>query len=160
MKLATKRPKRHEPFIKGLCAFLWLTSAAVAQTQDFETPDFKLKLSKTSQTVAALEPKSTPGFDFTPADRLSQRAANGYHHLGDLILRVRSGSSGAWQNYDTAESRAAVESLTASGPTLATADLSRTLPAGIALQITRSWVVDNGHLARRFAVVVCKRPTA
>jgi hypothetical protein len=153
MKLATKRPQRHDLFIKGLgafCVFLWLTSAAVAQTQDFETPDFKLRLSKTSQTVAALEPKSTPGFDFTPADRLSQRAANGYHHLGDLILSIRTGSSGAWQNYDTAESRAAVESLTASGPTLATADLSRTLPAGIPLQITRSWVVDNGHLVLHF----------
>jgi len=153
MKLATKRPPRHDLFIKGFgafCVFLWLTSAAVAQTQDFETPDFKLKLSKTSQTVAALEPKSTPGFDFTPADRLSQRAANGYHHLGDLILRVRTGSSGAWQKYDTAESRAAVESLTARGPTLATADLSRTLPAGIPLQITRSWVVDNGQLVLHF----------
>ena len=38
---------------------------------------------QTSQTVAALEPKTTPGFDFTPADRLAQRAANRYHHLGD-----------------------------------------------------------------------------
>ena len=44
-----------------------------AQTQEyleFDTPDFKLKLLKASQTVAALEPKSAAGFDFTPGDRL------------------------------------------------------------------------------------------
>src|SRR5689334_5039706 len=59
---------------------------------EFNTPDFQLRLLKSSQTVAALAPKNTtPGFDFTPADRLSQRAANRYHHLGDLILRTRTG---------------------------------------------------------------------
>src|SRR5262245_2545259 len=54
---------------------------------EFDTPDFKLKLVKASQTIAALQPKSGDGFDFTPADRLERRAANGYHHLGDLTLR-------------------------------------------------------------------------
>src|SRR5215475_8415961 len=80
---------------------------------DLDTPDFKLRLVKESQTVAALEPNNTSGFDFTPSDRLAQRAANRYHHLGDLILRVRTGTSGPWQKYDTAESRAPVESLPA-----------------------------------------------
>lgn len=115
---------------------------------DLDTPDFKLRLLKDSQTVAGLEPKRTPGFDFTPSDRLAQRAANRYHHLGDLILRVRVGSSGSWQKYDTAESRSAVESLTTIA--LAAADLSPTLPADIPLQITRSWLVENGRLVLRF----------
>jgi len=132
------------------CAFLWLASAASAQTLDLETPDFKLRLTKESQTVAALEPKGTPGFDFTPSDRLSQRAANRYHHLGDLILRVRAGGSGSWQKYDTSELRAPVESLPATGSTLAAANLAPTLPADIPLQITRSWIVDNGRLVLRF----------
>ena len=132
------------------CAFLWLTSAASAQTLDLETPDFKLRLDKASQTVAALEPKSSPGFDFTPADRLTQRSANRYHHLGDLILRLRTGSSGPWQKYDTAESRKPVETLTSVGPTLAAANLSATLPADIPLQITRSWIIDNDSLVLRF----------
>jgi uncharacterized protein DUF5695 len=136
--------------ICAFCAFLWLFSVSSAQTLDLDTPDFKLRLTNASQTVAALEPKNTPGFDFTPSDRLAQRAANRYHHLGDLIVRVRSGNSGPWQKYDTAESRNAVESLTPVSPTLATADLSRTLPADIPLQIKRSWIVDNGRLVLRF----------
>src|SRR5215813_6547586 len=90
---------------------------------EFKTPDFNLRLLKSSQTVAALEPKSTPGFDFAPSDRLSQRSANRYHHLGDLILSVRAGSSGPWVKFDTAESRQPVEALPAVGPTLAAADL-------------------------------------
>jgi uncharacterized protein DUF5695 len=143
MKVANK-------IICAFCAFLWLFSVGSAQTLDLDTPDFKLRLTTESQTVAALEPKNTPGFDFTPSDRLAQRAANRYHHLGDLILRVRTGNSGPWQKYDTAESRNAVESMTPVGPTLAAADLSPTLPPDIPLQIKRSWIVDNGRLVLRF----------
>jgi len=132
---------------------LWISYSSNAQTQpylDFDTPDLKLRLDKRSQTVAALEPKQAPGFDFTPADRLAQRAGNRYNQLGDLILRVRVGSSGAWQKYDTAESRAPVATMNAVGPTLAAADLSPTLPPDIPLQITRSWLVDQGRLVLRF----------
>ena len=117
---------------------------------DLDTTDFRLRLVKASQTVAALEPKSASGFDFTPSDRLSQRSANGYHHLGDLVLRARVGSSGPWQKYDTAESRKPVEPLKTIGPALASADLSPTLPSGIPLHITRTWLIDNGHLVLRF----------
>jgi Family of unknown function (DUF5695) len=94
---------------------------------DLDTPDFALKLVKASQTVAALQPKGASGFDFTPADRLERRAANGYHHLGDLTLRVRSGSSGPWRKVDTAEARKPIQPLNDSAPTLAAADLSPTL---------------------------------
>ena len=44
---------------------------------EFDTPGLKLKLVKASQTVAALEPKDAPGFDFTPGDRIERRAATG-----------------------------------------------------------------------------------
>ncbi|HEU4433841.1 MAG TPA: DUF5695 domain-containing protein [Pyrinomonadaceae bacterium] len=117
---------------------------------DLDTADFKLRLVKASQTVAALEPKSATGFDFTPSDRLSQRAANGYHHLGDLVLRARVGSSGPWQKYDTAASRKPVQALQTIAPALAAADLSTTLPSDIPLQIRRSWISDNGQLVLRF----------
>ena len=119
---------------------------------EFDTPDFKLKLVKASQTVAALQPKGADGFDFTPADRLERRAANGFHHLGDLTLRLRAGSSGAWRQYDTAETRKTVQGLTVSGKTLAAADLSATLPADIPIQVTRSWLVEDGHLVLRFDI--------
>ena len=72
---------------------------------DLDTPDFSLRLVKASQTIAALRPKSVTNFDFTPADRLERRAANGYHHLGDLLLRLRTGDSEPWQQYDTALTR-------------------------------------------------------
>ena len=92
-----------------LCVFLCLfaplrekpISANQQPTLDLDSPDFKLLLVKTSQTVAAFEPKNTPGFDFTPSDRLAQRSANRYHHLGDLLLRVRAGTSlGLWLTLD------------------------------------------------------------
>jgi hypothetical protein len=101
---------------------------------EYETPTFKLKLVKASQTVAALEPRTASSFDFTPADRIERRAANGYHHLGDLTLRIRGDSSSPWKKYDTAELRKPINSLSVSGPTLAAADLTPTLPADIPLQ--------------------------
>src|ERR1044072_4562652 len=88
-----------------LCVFVPLHEGTSASNDqpflEIDTPEFKLRLSKDSQTVAGLEPKNTPGFDFTPGDRLERRATNGYHHLGDLTLRVRTGTSGSWQKYDT-----------------------------------------------------------
>ena len=117
---------------------------------EFDTPDFKLKLVKASQTIAALEPKSTAGFDFTPGDRLERRAANGFHHLGDITFRVRSDSTGSWRDYDTAQARQPVNAMVVSSKVLAAADLSPTLPDDVPLQITRSWALDNDRLVLKF----------
>src|SRR5262245_59525153 len=117
---------------------------------DVDTPDFKLRLVKASQTAAALQPKGANNFDFTPADRLERRAANGYHHLGDLTLRVRTGTTGQWRMYDTAEARKPVLTLEASGQTLAAADLTPTLPEDCPLQVTREWKLEDGRLVLHF----------
>jgi len=117
---------------------------------ELDTPDFKLKLVKASQTIAALQPKGAGNFDFTPADRLERRAANGYHHLGDLTLRVRTGNTGSWRKYDTAEARKPVLTLQASGQTLAAADLTPTLPDDSPLQVTREWKLNDGRLVLNF----------
>ncbi|HEU4982979.1 MAG TPA: DUF5695 domain-containing protein, partial [Acidobacteriaceae bacterium] len=61
------------------------------------TPDFTLKLVRSSQTVAALLPKGADGFDFTPGDLLVARSQNGYYHLGDLDLRLRVNGTGDWK---------------------------------------------------------------
>jgi hypothetical protein len=145
---------------------------------EFDTPAFTLKLVKASQTIAALEPKGVPTytptptpargrgrgaeappqpagplrFDFTPADRLSQRAADGFHHLGDITLRLRSSATGAWVDYDTASARKPIAPLQASGTTLAAADLSPTLPADIPVRVTRSWRLVNGRVVLSFEV--------
>src|SRR6185312_9143277 len=119
-------------------------------TSDFDTPDFTLKLVKASQTVAALQPKGADGFDFTPADQLGVRAADGFYQLGDLTLRLREGASGDWKNFSTAEARKPVLPREVSGKTLAAADLTPTLPDDCPLQITRSWSLDNGRLVLQF----------
>jgi hypothetical protein len=117
-----------------------------------DTPQLTLKLVRSSQTVAALLPKGADGFDFTPGDQLVARSQNGYYHLGDLDLRLRSGSSGAWQDYSTALARSPVTPLAAQGSVLASADLAPTLPSDIPLAITRTWLVDGGQLVLRFTL--------
>jgi hypothetical protein len=119
-------------------------------TVDFETPDFTLSLVRSSQTVAALKPKGGKGFDFTPGDLLIARSQNGFFHLGDLTVRLRSQGSTDWNNYSTAADRKPVRELAHSGSILASSDLSPTLPADIPLQITRTWSVEDGKLALRF----------
>jgi alpha-L-arabinofuranosidase len=117
-------------------------------TVDFDTPDFTLKLVKDSQTIAALQPKGAEGyrdapFDFTPADQIQARAADGYNHLGDITFRVREGDAGPWTAYSTAMARKPVTALPAGGNILAAADLAATLPENCPLQITRSWRIDS-----------------
>ena len=114
-----------------------------------ETPAFQLELVKASQTVAALRPKADT-FDFTPGDWLEKRQGNGFHHLGDLNLRLRTGPDTAWRQFSTAAARKPVQALSVAAPALAAADLGPTLPADIPLQVRRYWEVVNGQLALRF----------
>jgi hypothetical protein len=72
---------------------------------EFDTPDFTLKLVEASQTIAALQPKSGQGFDFTPADRLERRASDGHYHLGEVTIRMRKGNTGEWKEYSTTTER-------------------------------------------------------
>ena len=118
--------------------------------QSYETPDFILSLVRSSETVAALKPRSADGFDFTPGDLLVARSQNGYFHLGDITLRLRSENSGEWINYSTAAARAPVRQLPASGNLLAIADLSPTLAGDMPLEITRTWSLEGGKLTLRF----------
>ena len=117
---------------------------------EIETPDFTLKLLKSSQTVAALLPKSGGGFDFTPFDLLTKRAAAGFYHLGDLRFSVRRSGAGEWQDFSTAAARKNVINLPAAAPDLAIADLSSTLPADCPVQVLRKWTLHNGRLVLNF----------
>jgi hypothetical protein len=119
---------------------------------DLDTPDFTLTLVRSSQTVAALKPKGADGFDFTPGDLLTERSQDGYFHLGDITLRLRTGKSEEWKNYSTAAARAPVVTLPSSGDVLASADLAPTLPSDFTLQIVRTWMLVDGKLALRFVL--------
>lgn len=117
-----------------------------------DTPDFTVTMVKSSQTIAALKPKSGAGFDFTPGDMLVERSRDGYYHLGDLDVRLRTDKDGSWRGYSTAYARQPVTPLPASGDVLAAADLTPTLGADIPLRIVRAWTVTNGKLGLRFTI--------
>ncbi len=119
---------------------------------NFATPDFDLSLVRSSQTVAALEPKGAGGFDFAPGDLLVERSRNGYYHLGDIDFRLREGMSGVWKSYSTAFSRTPVTALPASRGILAEANLAPTFPADFPLQVARTWALEDGKLVLRFTL--------
>ncbi len=133
------------PNITGTCT----TSTS---TINFETAELCVSLNKTSQTIAALKPKGVSSFDFTPSDLESSRSAAGYFHLGDITLRLRTGTDVSWQNVTTSASRTAVTAQTASGDVLAAADLSPALPANLPVSIIRSYVKQGGRLVMRFEI--------
>lgn len=117
-----------------------------------ETPTLLIKLVSSSQTIASLNPKSEPQFDFTPGDSLAVRSSNGFYHIGDINLRVRIGDTKNWKSYSTAKERHPVLPLRATGDTLAAADLAPTLPSDIPLSISRYWQIINGQLTLRFVL--------
>ena len=121
-------------------------------TMDFDTPEFTLSLVRSSQTVAALKSKAPDKFDFTPGDLLAARSHDGYYHLGDLDIRIRVGGASNWKNYSTALARASVLALPAPAGALASADLTPTLPTDIPLQVTRTWLLEDGKLVLRFVL--------
>ncbi|TCD10523.1 hypothetical protein EZ449_09260 [Pedobacter frigidisoli] len=110
---------------------------------------FNLKLVKSSQTVASLQPKSVKDFDFVPSDSLKVRSSDGLYHLGDINLRLRFADDQAWKSYSTAAKRSPVKSIVIAN-TLAAADLTPTLPLDIPLQINRIWEIQKGKLVLRF----------
>ncbi|WP_216848959.1 DUF5695 domain-containing protein [Pedobacter sp. L105] len=116
------------------------------------TSAFQLKLLKSSQTVAALDPNTDKSFDFTPGEVLEKRSRDGLYHLGDLNLRFRTNLSGEWRKISTAAKRGDVTALKTGGNILAAADLSGTLPNDIPFEIKRYWELINGELVLHFNV--------
>ncbi|SER26812.1 DUF5695 domain-containing protein [Pedobacter rhizosphaerae] len=150
----------------GICSFLinplyaqspWVRLAQKPSTLGLEggylsldAGAFNLKLIKSSQTVAGLQPKSVKDFDFVPSDSLKVRSSDGLYHLGDINIRLRQEGNGNWTSYSTAAKRMPVKAIPAKGKVLAAADLSPTLPTGIPLQVNRSWEMVNGKLVLKF----------
>ena len=58
--------------------------------ENFDTPDFQLSLVRSSQTAAALHPKSDAQFDFTPGDRLTERSHEATTIRGTSIFASES----------------------------------------------------------------------
>lgn len=121
--------------------------------ESFNTASFVLKLVRSSQTVAALNPVSEKNFDFTPGDSLKIRSSNGMYHLGDINLRLKTAGDTGWKSYSTAANRKPVLPLKASGNILAAADLSATLSADIPVDVQRFWEEKDGNLVLRFGLI-------
>ncbi|WP_293782759.1 DUF5695 domain-containing protein [uncultured Pedobacter sp.] len=111
---------------------------------------FNLKLVKSSQTVAGLQPKMVKDFDFVPSDSLKVRSSDGLYHLGDINLRLRYIGEESWKSYSTAAQRSPVKNILMGKKILAAADLAATLPSDIPLQVKRIWEMVNGKLVLRF----------
>lgn len=118
----------------------------------FKTPTFDLALRTDTQTLAHLSPSGDAAFDYVPAAREAERAGDGYVHIGDIHIRLKSGD-GAWQDYSSAHARKPIVKLVARGDVLAAADISASMGAGIPLRVERQWVNDDGVLALRFTLV-------
>lgn len=129
----------------------WVTASCPtdAGTHWVETAEFCLGLDPSSQTVRSLRPKTDVDFDFAPSERLDERGGPGFFHIGDITIRYRTGSTGAWSNASSAASRPALEELPVSNTILAAANLEPALGVE-ALQVTRSWATEKGRLALRF----------
>jgi len=121
-------------------------------TFTFDTPDLSLVLVRSSQTVAALRTKGPDAFDFTPGDLLVERSRNGYYHLGDLDLRLRRGTTGAWRDYSTAAARAPVTPVAAGNEAHVAADITPTFAADMPLRVTRRWGLEGKRLVLSFTL--------
>ena len=119
----------------------------------FNTSTFAVQLVKDSQTLHSLRPLNNMGnFDFIPSDQMQLRQFNGNYHLGDVTYRARLVGTTSWISGDTSTSRKPVTPISATGPVLAAANLSPTLPANSLLNITRRWVLNQGVLELLFDV--------
>ncbi|MDY0957504.1 DUF5695 domain-containing protein [Sphingomonas sp. CFBP8993] len=118
---------------------------------DMQVGAFRLRLDPTSQTARSLSPVATPGFDFLPVGRAKERAGNGYNHLGDIHVRLRTGA-GAWRDYSSSRDRRPVRALSARGSVLASADITASMGSGLPLRIVREWVNDRGAPVLRFTL--------
>lgn len=122
------------------------------QTNALQTPAFDLALRADTQTLAHLSPTGEGAFDFVPASREAERAGDGYVHIGDIHVRLKTAGSD-WQDFSSANARKQITALAGGNGVLAAADITASMGAGMPLRIERRWVNDAGVLAMRFTLV-------
>jgi len=136
---ASATPDQHKPVYKPIA------------TTDHRVGALRIALRADTQTLARLSPAGEPGFSFVPTGREAERAGDGYNHLGDLNLRVRT-PGGAWRDFASAHLRKPIRILPATGRTIAAADISASMGDGAPFRVERRWVDDRGGLALRFRI--------
>jgi hypothetical protein len=119
---------------------------------EMQTPAFDLALRADTQTLAHLSPKGNTAFDFVPAGREPERAGDGYVHIGDIHIRLKTVGSD-WQDFSSAHARKQIAALAGGNGVLAAADITASMGAGMPLRVERRWVNEAGVLAMRFTLV-------
>ncbi len=120
-------------------------------TTPFTVGPFRVALRTDTQTLARLSPADEPAFSFVPIAREPERAGDGYTHIGDLHLRLRT-PGGVWADFSSAHRRAPIRPLPARGATLAAADITASMGPGIPLRVVRRWTSERGGLGLHLAL--------
>lgn len=120
-------------------------------TTTLHSSSLSVDILKYSGTVARLSPAGDPSLDYTPGDRLKERSADTFYHLGDLDLRLRPAGSSDWTDVSTAFHREQATVLQ-SAPDRFVEDVTSSFPAATPLKLVRSWAVDKGDLVLHFTV--------
>jgi len=100
LDLAASRAHAQEPAAPAKKVF-----KPIART-GYRTAQFRLDLRTDTQTLARLSPTADAGFDFVPGAREAERQGDGYVHVGDIHLRLRT-EGGAWRDFSSARQPAA-----------------------------------------------------
>ncbi|KAJ5664595.1 hypothetical protein N7462_011408 [Penicillium macrosclerotiorum] len=115
----------------------------------FSTTNFDIKLVKNSQILASLKPAGT-SFDFLPFDMITNRAANGQYHNGDITYRYRISGATDWLAGDSSAARKPIKIVSSSD--LAAADLTPSLPLKSPIRVIRTWSNIDGDLGLTFTL--------
>ncbi len=126
------------------------TYPPVAMTEHVVGP-FRIALRRDTGTLARLSPSAEPQFSFVPTGREAERTGDGYNHLGDLNLRVRT-AGGAWRDFASAHLRAPIRPLPASGKTIAAAEITASMGPGAPFRVERYWTNATGGLGLSFRI--------
>lgn len=113
---------------------------------------FLMALRDDTQTLARLSPAAEPAFDFVPGGREAERQGDGYNHLGDINLRLRTPGA-AWRDFGSAHARRPIRPLATAPGVLAAADISASLGSDLPLRVERRWLSQNGVPVLRFTLV-------
>jgi hypothetical protein len=103
---------------------------------------------KYSGTVARLSPKADRTIDYTPGDRLKERSADTFYHLGDLDLRIRAAGAQDWTDVSTAFHRAPVNVVAAEAGRFS-GDVTSSLPDGQSKAVISSCDLPSRTMAPR-----------
>ncbi|SBV31666.1 conserved exported protein of unknown function [uncultured Sphingopyxis sp.] len=120
-------------------------------TSEYRVGDLVVALRTDTQTLARLSPGAEPGFSFVPTAREAERAGDGYNHIGDLNLRVRT-PGGEWRDFASAQTRRAIRPLPAGGAAIAAADITASMGPDAPFSVERRWFDDKGLLGLSFRI--------